>query len=185
MTPITSGTPPNPSGRPCLADGAPDGGAAALRTLVSVPTRRDAGGGTTRQPRRSHLRVSAQARPAVPAAVPSLRHHARDVLAGWGVPQTARETTEQLVSELAANAVRASAGIRYATVGLNLAWYPDGILIKVSDASAIMPDRKASPDDAESGRGLLLVERLSLSWGAYPTGRGKVVWCIVGRSGTD
>jgi hypothetical protein len=154
-----------------------------LRTLLSVTVpKRDAGSGTTLLPHRSHLRVSAHARSAVPAAVPSLRHHARDVLSSWGVPQAARETAEQLVTELAANAVRASAGLRHATVGLKLAWYPDGVLIKVSDASAIMPCRQVSSGDDETGRGLLLVERLSLGWGAYPTGRGKVVWCVVGRT---
>jgi hypothetical protein len=68
MTPMPS-KPPSPSGRPCLDDGAPDAGTAALRTLVSVATRRDAGSGTTHQPRRSYLLVSAQA----PALALSIR----------------------------------------------------------------------------------------------------------------
>src|ERR1700722_12257717 len=112
MTPISDGKPPNPPGRarPCLAGCPPDGGTAALRTMLSLRVPMRAGGSAPPlRPRRSHLRVSAHARSAVPAAVPSFRHHARDVLAAWGVPQAARETAEQLVTELGANAVRASA----------------------------------------------------------------------------
>ena len=33
-------------------------------------------------------------------------------------------------------------------------------------------------DDAESGRGLLLVEAISTRWGWYATSDGKVVWAL-------
>ena len=34
--------------------------------------------------------------------------------------------------------------------------------------------------EAEAGRGLLLVERLSRAWGVYrPPEGGKVVWCVL------
>jgi anti-sigma regulatory factor (Ser/Thr protein kinase) len=180
MTPVTSGMPSKPSGRPSMADSASDGGTAALWTL---PARRTTGSGTALQPLPSRQpQISALARAAVPAAVPSFRHHTRDVLARWGVSQAVRETAEHLVSELATNAVRVSARIRYATVGLQLSWSADGVLIKVHDVSADMPDRRASTSDDESGRGLMLVDCLSQDWGVYQTvGRGKVVWCIVGR----
>jgi hypothetical protein len=44
-----------------------------------------------------------------------------------------------------------------------------------------MPEAQSIDLEAESGRGLLLVESLSTEWGTYrPAGAsGKVVWAIV------
>jgi hypothetical protein len=65
--------------------------------------------------------------------------------------------------------------------GVVRACCPHGVQIEVWDGLDRMPQR--GPDlalEAESGRGLVLVEALSTRWGAYPTaGGGKVVWATV------
>ncbi|MEV8527545.1 ATP-binding protein [Streptomyces sp. NPDC052000] len=84
------------------------------------------------------------------------------------------------MAELAANAVlHAYVSGRGFELGLEL--YGDGVLrIEVTDTRA---DRtlpvvaSAAPDDAESGRGLLLVQALADHWGTTPgPSPQKTVW---------
>src|SRR5262249_52173780 len=58
------------------------------------------------------------------------------------------------------------------------------VLIRVWDGNDRQPTPQHPGPDAESGRGLLLVESLSVDWGSYPPERssGKVVWAIVTES---
>ncbi|GAA2475134.1 ATP-binding protein [Streptomyces gobitricini] len=93
------------------------------------------------------------------------------------VPYRVAETAAQLVAELAANA--ATHG-RVAGRSFRLALLADeGVLrIEVTDTRADdLPHRRPPSLDAESGRGLLLVESLADRWGAT---RGpapqKTVW---------
>ncbi|MGW7434612.1 ATP-binding protein [Streptomyces sp. NPDC054849] len=39
-----------------------------------------------------------------------------------------------------------------------------------------LPQARFAAPDAESGRGLLLVDSLAKSWGTVPTAEGKAVW---------
>lgn len=119
---------------------------------------------------------------ALPSAVPCARRHARGVVGEWGLP-TAAGTTELLVSEMITNAVAETAGTQDPLGGvitLRLTAAIGTVLIEVHDPSPRLPERKEAPDDAEHGRGLLLVDELSADWGAYPLpGNGKIVWCLV------
>jgi anti-sigma regulatory factor (Ser/Thr protein kinase) len=121
----------------------------------------------------SHLELGA-----LDSAVPCARLHARQVVREWGLPALA-DTAELLVSELMTNAIRASAGLMLPAVALRL--FSDGryVLIHVWDGSSEMPVRRDVNADAESGRGLLLVESLSRDWGSYPRASGKVVWARI------
>ena len=129
------------------------------------------------------------------AKLPSARRparHAKLVLWEWGLDRLV-ETAELLVSEIITNAVRASAA---AASGQDGEQWPGGLpavwfwlaadqrsaLIQVWDRSEDAPQRHEADPDAETGRGLLLVDRLSTRWGTYtPEGwSGKVVWAIVG-----
>lgn len=77
------------------------------------------------------------------------------------------------VSELAANAVmhaRTEFDVRVRDV-------VGGVRVEVHDGSPILPLPGALGEDAMSGRGLRLVERLSDRWGADPVpGNGKILW---------
>jgi anti-sigma regulatory factor (Ser/Thr protein kinase) len=100
------------------------------------------------------------------------------------------ETAELIVSELITNAVRFSGDLtrtlRYsdrANVGLislSLRYFSGALLIEVYDTDSNPPIRVHADDDAESGRGLMLVDALSKEWSYYfPPGGGKVVYCLL------
>ena len=138
-------------------------------------------------PLRSYLQLGA-----LPGAVPCARLHAKLVLWEWGLDRLV-ETAELLVSEIITNAVRASAAAASGQDGeqwpggLPAVWFwlaadQQNALIQVWDRSEDAPQRHEADPDAETGRGLLLVDRLSTRWGTYtPEGwSGKVVWAIVG-----
>ncbi|MCX4749955.1 ATP-binding protein [Kitasatospora sp. NBC_01287] len=86
------------------------------------------------------------------------------------------EKAELLVSELVTNALLH--GTRPGQlIRLGLETDGDLLWISVEDASEAPPRPRLAADE-ESGRGLLLVERLSEKWGWGPReGTGKRVWC--------
>jgi anti-sigma regulatory factor (Ser/Thr protein kinase) len=140
-------------------------------------------------PLRSYLQLGA-----LPGAVPCARLHAKLVLWEWGLDRLV-ETSELLVSEIVTNAVRASTrpangpGGEQQVSGLPAVWLwlatnRRDVLIQVWDGNDEIPARQDRGLEAESGRGLLLVERLSAQWGTYtPEGwSGKVVWAIVAEA---
>jgi hypothetical protein len=137
-------------------------------------------------PLRSYLQLGA-----LPGAVPCARLHTKLVLWEWGIDHLV-ETAELLVSEIVTNAVRVSAGPAggqgggQRPSGLPTVWFwlaadRRNVLIQVWDGSPEMPEWHEVDPEAESGRGLLLVQRLSERWGSYtPDGwSGKVVWAII------
>jgi anti-sigma regulatory factor (Ser/Thr protein kinase) len=116
---------------------------------------------------------------ALAGAVPCARLHARQVLWEWGKQH---ENAELLVTELVTNAVKASRAMTQAfPVRLWLASDSAQVLILVSDASPQPPVRMDTSDEAENGRGLMVVEAISEQWGWYfREGKdGKVVWATV------
>ena len=117
---------------------------------------------------------------ALVSAVPCARLHARQVLWEWGIGHLG-DSTGLLVSELITNAVRASreAG-RDSAVRLWLLSDSAQILILVWDASLRPPVLTDAGDEAEHGRGLMLVDAVSeqLGWSPCEEGDGKFVWAI-------
>jgi anti-sigma regulatory factor (Ser/Thr protein kinase) len=125
---------------------------------------------------------------ALPVAVPFARSQVGEVLAEWGLAGM-RETVQIVVSEIVTNAVRACDGLdgqrpaapgEVPVVRLWLATDHASVLAAVWDASPRRPRRRELGLDAESGRGLLLVDALSAAWGSFaPDGDpGKVVWAL-------
>ena len=129
---------------------------------------------------------------ALPGAVPCARLHARQVVWEWGLRELA-DPVELIVSELVTNGLHASEGLtgsRYAgrwTPGvppLRLSLHADDrrVVIQVWDGSDKPLTSQVTNVGAESGRGLLLVEAVSTTWGSYQVegSSGKVVWAVVG-----
>jgi len=120
----------------------------------------------------------------LPGAVPCARLHSRQLMWEWGLTSLS-ESVELLVSELVTNAVKASRSTGLITpVRLWLRADKTRVLILVWDASPQAPARMNTSEDAEGGRGLLLVETISDSWAWYfpqETG-GKVVWALCGMN---
>jgi anti-sigma regulatory factor (Ser/Thr protein kinase) len=133
----------------------------------------------------SHLELGA-----LPGAVRSARLHVRLVLCEWGL-QGSAETIELITGELLTNAVRASQSLersRYhgrwragmPPVRLWVESDRERVLVQVWDGNDQLPERQETGLDAEHGRGLLIVESLSVKFGVYQPERcgGKVVWAL-------
>jgi anti-sigma regulatory factor (Ser/Thr protein kinase) len=135
---------------------------------------------------------------ALPTASASARMHARAVAGEWALDDMA-EDVALVVSELVTNAVRASTGTdgrpKYTDasgglpiVHLRLLCDHTRLIVEVWDLSPAEPEAKNPAPDAESGRGLLLVEALTERWGWQhtPTWPGKLVWAeFVSKSRLD
>ena len=123
--------------------------------------------------------------PSVPAVA---RAHLGITCTSWQLYSLA-EDAQAIVSELAANAVQASAGPhgnpghseagQAPLVGLRL--FSDGrtLLIEVCDQAPGTPLPRHPDADAENGRGLLLVAALARQWGWNKVPGGKVVWATM------
>lgn len=120
---------------------------------------------------------------ALPGAVPCARLHVRQVAWEWGFQTEARDNVELLVSELVSNSVAASAAVAESpVVRLWLLSDRTQVLILVWDTSPLRPARIDVDEEAESGRGLLLVETISSQWGCYFPLNGdqaKVTWALL------
>lgn len=136
-------------------------------------------------PDRSYLELGAAT-----WAVPLARLHARQALGIWGLGDSTG-AAEIVVSELVTNAVSASEGVAGSCfmgqwspgrppIRLWLASQDDRVVIGVWDGSDDLPEQQAPDDTAERGRGLMLIDVLSTSWGVCRPDKssGKVVWAV-------
>jgi PAS domain S-box-containing protein len=112
-----------------------------------------------------------------PAEVSRARAFARDCLRAWDEAGTLTDAVELAVSELVTNAVRYGRG----PLAMQLSRHDDGIVVEVCDEGSGTPRRRRAGLDEEGGRGLVLVAGLATAWGVRSRGRGKVVWCRLGR----
>jgi anti-sigma regulatory factor (Ser/Thr protein kinase) len=121
---------------------------------------------------------------ALPGAAPCARLHARQIVWEWSLTALT-EQVEQVVTELMANSVAAARAMpQIEPVRLWLLTDKRKVLVLVWDANPQLPALIEADDDAESGRGLFLVQAFSERWGSYPTPQrgGKVVWALCGRN---
>jgi hypothetical protein len=127
-----------------------------------------------------------------PVASSAAREHVKRVIAAWnagvsGHPCIASEaedgviidadiadTAVLLTSELVTNAI--THGESPVTVAVS--WSGGALRVEVHDRSRFMPAPWPVIDsaDAETGRGLLLVDTLASDWGFYRTPGGKAVY---------
>jgi anti-sigma regulatory factor (Ser/Thr protein kinase) len=128
--------------------------------------------------------------------VPCARLHAKQIAWEWGLGSIA-ETVELVVSEIGTNAVNASAGAggsvpgyddwqALSCIALFLASDRSQVLVQVWDGSPDPPVQANADENAESGRGLLLVEALCADWGWHlpaDGSKGKWVWGAVALAG--
>jgi serine/threonine-protein kinase RsbW len=113
-----------------------------------------------------------------PAAVASARHALDGVYGEPGDP--VHRTTVLLVSELVANSVKHSQATNGA-IELVACITPDVVRVEVSDEGEGFDPPPLADDDAESGRGLQLVQALADRWGR-PTGPRTSVWFEIDRA---
>ncbi|WP_404196992.1 SpoIIE family protein phosphatase [Streptomyces tauricus] len=108
----------------------------------------------------------------VPEAVRHARRFTRRALRGWGV-RDEPDAVLLVVSELVTNALVHTEG----QVRLDLTLINNRMRVAVVDASPRSPIKPTSIGwEATGGRGILLVEALSATWGTVPVSGGKQVW---------
>jgi anti-sigma regulatory factor (Ser/Thr protein kinase) len=115
-----------------------------------------------------------------PAAAAEARRFVCRAIEGWGVPADPF-VAALLTSELVTNAIRHERG---EAVKLSVTCYDGHLRVYVHDSSRVLPELLDAPVDAEAGRGLMLVARLSTEWGYCRTPEGKVVYFTLAL-GTD
>jgi anti-sigma regulatory factor (Ser/Thr protein kinase) len=109
--------------------------------------------------------------PTLPA-VRAVRRLVTDTLRAWGEEALIPDAT-LLVSEMATNAVRHASSPFRASVTRS-----DGaVRIAVEDLGTNEPQLRPADPDRLGGRGVALVDAVSLTWGWDPAPGGKVVWC--------
>jgi len=116
------------------------------------------------------------------------RHQTRIALQSWQVMADSIDTAELLVSELITNAVKFASSDQPEYTGLDstvpislvLRYMTGQLIIEVADPDPNPPVLSDPGSDAESGRGLMLIQALSKEWGHHlPPSGGKVVYCVL------
>jgi anti-sigma regulatory factor (Ser/Thr protein kinase) len=112
-----------------------------------------------------------------PESVSAARRFVTDVLHGDGSPAPdLLDAARLVVSELASNAVL-HAQTPF-VVSVERSWADElCVLIAVHDHDPAEPELRAAAAEDCSGRGILLVDRLSAVWGFDREPGGKRVWC--------
>jgi anti-sigma regulatory factor (Ser/Thr protein kinase) len=116
-------------------------------------------------------------------AVAEARRFVERTLADWAGSADLVDTVNLVVSELVTNAVLYG----YGAATLQLRRETEVLVVEVSDRSAAVPAARIAHEESEIGRGLHIIEAVSLAWGVRPeaTGGGKVVWCRLAWQGSD
>ncbi|MCI3933852.1 ATP-binding protein [Streptomyces sp. AN091965] len=122
---------------------------------------------------------------ASPRGARQARTLARDQLNGWGIPYGSElsDAAAQIVAELAANAAT-HGRVPGRSFELRLLLLAGTLRIEASDtrAECAPPEEvRLPPEEAESGRGLVLVAALAEAWGVESREIGKTVWATLSR----
>nr|WP_269205272.1 ATP-binding protein [Motilibacter aurantiacus] len=112
--------------------------------------------------------------PAEPASAGAARRFLTSTLRDWSTPPEVIEVAALLVSEITGNAVRHGRG----QISVTARRRAGLIRVEVNDAGrAPLPAPRRAAPEAESGRGLWLVETLATRWGSdISADSGKDVW---------
>jgi len=119
----------------------------------------------------TRLRAVRRTLPLDPTSPSAARRFVTDVLRQWRHDDLSHQVS-LMASELVTNSVLHTTG------ELELGLYLDVDLLRVEvvDRSERLPEVQAPDDEATGGRGLLIIEALSRSWGVEARGGGKAVW---------
>ncbi|MET8770034.1 SpoIIE family protein phosphatase [Streptomyces sp. NPDC004658] len=124
---------------------------------------------------RTSGRLRQHVAPGDPEALTQARHMIQAAVRAWGAHDLADEI-ELVAGELITNALMHTEGSAIVTLRA-LDGGDRRLRIEVEDCSSALPRRRDAGEIGVSGRGLVLVERLSDSWGVEARGGGKAVWC--------
>lgn len=120
--------------------------------------------------------------PSIPESVRIARFHIRAALSFHNMGDYG-DDAEIITSELVTNVVQHVANDFAESIGVTLIFmsFPRAIAIIVSDCSREAPIRRGTSATSERGRGLQVVEALSVQWGWRPKPGGKVIFAVIAR----
>lgn len=105
----------------------------------------------------------------------AVREFVTTVLAGWGLPGLANDAA-LIATELFSNALRHAPSPEYVLAIDHNGGAPR---IEMWDSGDRLPEVRNLSSDAETGRGLHLIEALSSSWGSRHAASAKCVWAVL------
>ncbi|WP_071812699.1 ATP-binding protein [Lentzea guizhouensis] len=100
------------------------------------------------------------------------RQVVREAATRWGLSEDLADDAQLVVTELVSNGIDHGEGPLTLTIRQRTA----GMAVEVHDLSARQPQMRPVDPASARGRGMQLVQALSVRWGSTPDGRGKVVW---------
>lgn len=109
------------------------------------------------------------------SAVPFARDQLIRVLAEWGLAGEAGEPTQLVVTELLSNAIDHARP----PIQLTVSFPGESVRVEVHDATVEPPQQQPHDPSRLRGRGLQMVDALSLQWGWTTDAAGKTVWANV------
>ena len=118
----------------------------------------------------------------IPESVPLARFHIRAALSFHKLDEYA-DNAEAITSELVTNAIQHACGNGTGTIGVTLVRVQDpaSVAVVVSDPSPEGPARRDTPAGSDWGRGLQIVEALSVHWTWHQEDGGKKVIAVLAR----
>lgn len=118
--------------------------------------------------------------PADPRSVAEARGFVATALRDWGMAERVDEAV-LAVSEVAGNALRHGRP----PLTLHVTRRPDRVVVSVADHDprCVRQHGSPAPEDAESGRGLALVEAVTDDWGCSTVDDRKQVWFALSAPG--
>ena len=118
----------------------------------------------------------------IPESAGMARCYVRAALEYHGLGDYA-DDAEIVTSELVTNAVQHAGMDSTETIAVTLMRVrsPDAVAVVVADSSPHPPVRRERTGDSERGRGLQVVEALSVHWGWRPKPGGKVIFAVIAR----
>ncbi|MFI8081465.1 ATP-binding protein [Kitasatospora sp. NPDC086009] len=116
-----------------------------------------------------------------PKSGSTARRLLREFLALHASGERYLDAAESVLAELVNDAVQHSRTAPGRLLLIRFEHKPDHLRLEVHDAGRARPALRTTSSDDENGRGLRLVEKLSIAWGWCPRegGIGKVVWATV------
>jgi anti-sigma regulatory factor (Ser/Thr protein kinase) len=106
------------------------------------------------------------------SAAGQARELVRRCYQGWNVSPTSLDDAVLVVDEAVANVIRHARTPLVVTVSFD----GESLLLGVTDGVAASPRVRGTASDAETGRGLQIIDLLAAEWGVEQTAVGKRLW---------
>jgi anti-sigma regulatory factor (Ser/Thr protein kinase) len=117
--------------------------------------------------------------PQEPTSASAVRRELAADLLLYGIESEDVDAVTLVASELVGNAIRHSGAVEDAELDISWTVAEHEVYVCVGDPSVVLPRPRFSDSHSAGGRGLTIVEALSVDWGADPTPDGKRVWARV------